>query len=167
MKHYVLDEDEVPLYKGKVERKEKSGETELVLTNKRFIFVTITQNEFMSEIVSVNEYSVSEVKEYKGIHQVLRKGNVVEIYFLHDEVEFAFEKGSECKKFISAALETLTSKNKFRRAVDKVSKVNAEREYLDETLHIDSVGIVKNAAKGIGKTFGAIKNIGFGKKKDK
>ena len=32
----------------------------------------------MSEIVSVDEYSVSEVKEYKGTHQVLRKGNVVE-----------------------------------------------------------------------------------------
>ena len=167
MKHYVLDEDEVPLYKGMVEVKDKSGETELVLTNKRFIFVTITKNEVMSEIISVDEYPINEVKEYKGAYQVLKNGNIVEVYFLHDEIEFGFQKGSECKKFMDAAIELLTNKNKFRRAVDKVSKADSDRAYLDETLHIDSVGMVKNAVKGIGKAFGSIKHIGFGKKKEK
>jgi len=98
MKHYNLDEDEVLLYKGKVSFKNKSVETELVLTNKKFVFISVIQNEFMLDVVSVDKFSVCDVKQYQGNYQVKRDGNIVEIYFLHDEVEFVFEKG---KRFTS------------------------------------------------------------------
>ena len=78
MKYYNLDEDEVPLYKGKVILKNANGETNLILTNKKFVFINITKNEQGIEVISNVEYPVHEVKEYKGKYQVLKKGNVVE-----------------------------------------------------------------------------------------
>ena len=140
MKYYNLDEDEVPLYKSKVSLKNKNGETKLILTNKKIVFVNIAQDEFMSEIVSVEEFLVSDVKQYQGNYQVIRNGNVVEIYLLHNEIEFAFEKSSECQKFMNETLKLLTGKNKFERGAEKFFK---GKECVDNSLHIDSSAIAK------------------------
>lgn len=162
MKHYNLDEDEVPLYKGKVSFKGKSVESELVLTNKKFVFISDIQNEFMSDVVFVDEFLVGDVKQYQGNYQVIRKGNVVEIYFLHNEVEFVFEKSSECQKFMNEALKLLTGKNKFERGAEKFFK---GKDCVDNSLHIDSSAIAKKAVD----FFTTKKSISlpFGKKKDK
>jgi len=162
MKHYNLDEDEVLLYKGKVSFKNKSVETELVLTNKKFVFISVIQNEFMLDVVSVDKFSVCDVKQYQGNYQVKRDGNIVEIYFLHDEVEFVFEKGSECQKFMNEALKLLTGKNKFERGAEKFFK---GKECVDNSLHIDSSAIAKKTVN----FFTSKKSITlpFGKKKDK
>ena len=162
MKHYNLDEDEVPLYKGKVSFKGKSVETELVLTNKKIVFVSTIQNEFMLDVVSVDEFSVGDVKQYQGNYQVLRKGNMVEIYFLHNEVEFTFEKSGECQKFMNEVLKLLTGKNKFERSAEKFFK---GKDCLDNSLHIDSTAIAKKTVN----FFTTKKTITFpfGKKNDK
>ena len=104
---------------------------------------------------------MNEVKEYKGMFQVLRKGNVIEIYFLHNEVEFAFEKGSESRDFMNATLKLLTGKNKFERGAEKFF---GAKDCVDNSLHIDSAGIAKKALNLITPKKGF--NISFGKKKD-
>lgn len=161
MKYYNLDEDEVPLYKGKVILKNANGETNLILTNKKFVFINITKNEQGIEVISNVEYPVHEVKEYKGKYQVLKKGNVVEIYFLHNEMEFAFEKHSECQKFMNEAIKLLTGKNLFERGAEKFFK---GKECVDNSLHIDSSAIVKKTAN----LFASKKtiNLSFGKRKN-
>ena len=167
MEYYNLGEDEVPLYKGNVLFSNQNNPVKFILTNHNFVFMI--RESIDDSQVKVYTFPVSEVKEWKGKYQVLKKNNTIEVYFLHNEIEFSFESGIECRKFMSIVLELLTNKNKFRRVVDKVS---VEREYVDETLHIDSLGIVKNAVKDviehkkvIGKAVGKIKNIGFAKKK--
>ena len=164
MEYYDLDEDEVVLYKGNVALKNQKGITELVLTNKNFVFITKIKKLFAKDEVVVDEFPINEVKIYNGEYQVLKKGNVVEIYFFHNEIEFAFEAGNECRKFMNAALKLLTTKNKFERAVDKTKSAI---QCVDTSLGVDSVGMVKKAATGvvthktvIGKAFGAIKSIG-------
>ncbi|MBQ4541367.1 MAG: hypothetical protein IJA23_00795 [Clostridia bacterium] len=167
MEFYDLDEDEVVLYKGCVALKDQKGITELILTNKNFVFITKIKKLFAKDEVVVDEFPTNEVKIYNGEYQVLKKGNIVEIYFLHDEIEFAFEIGNECRKFMNSVLKLLTSKNKFERVVDKTKEAI---HCVDNSLGVDSVGIVKSVATNktvVGKIGGAIKHIGFGKKKEK
>ena len=71
---------------------------------------------------------------------------------------------------MNAALKLVTHKNKFERAIEKTK---GAIECVDNSLGVDSVDMVKRAATGvvvhrsaIGRTFGAIKNIGFGKRKE-
>lgn len=171
MENYDLDESEVVLYKGDVTLKDQKGITQLILTNINFVFITKVKKMFAKDEVIVDVYSADEIKFYNQVPQVLKRGNVIELYFLHSEIEFVFSSGNECRKFMDAALKLLTHKNKFERVAGKVM---AARQCVDSSFNIDSVGMVKSAAKGaiehksvIGKTFGVIKNIGFGKKKDK
>jgi len=46
MENYDLEEDEVVLYKGNVALKNKKGETNLILTNVNFVFITKEKNCF-------------------------------------------------------------------------------------------------------------------------
>lgn len=165
MEYYDLAEDEVVLFKGKVVIQNKKNETELILTNKNFVFITTIKRLFSKDEISVDVFSVSEVKLFEGTYQVLKKGNLVEIYFLHDEIGFTFVKGSECREFMNAVLKLLTHKNKFERGAEKVL---GAKDCVDKSLHIDSVGMVKTGLKTIvaSKTSGVLKGIGFGKKKN-
>lgn len=165
MEYYDLAEDEVVLYKGSVLLKDKKGTTELVLTNINFVLITKIKKLLAKDEVVVDVYPTNEIKIYEGTPQVLKKGNLVELYFFHEETEFTFESGNECRKFMNAALKLLTHKNKFERAVDKTK---GAIHCVDESLGVDSVGIVKSVATNktvVGKIGGAIKHIGFGKKK--
>ena len=170
MKNYELDEDEVVLYKGKVDLKERKGNTELILTNKNIVLATEIKKIFSKEEVFVDIYSVGEVKDYEGKPQVLKKGNLIEIYLLHEEVEFSFDSGSECRKFMDAVLKLITHKNKFERGVDKVNSAIAS---VDKSLGVNSKEIAGNivTSGGVGKTAkvigGVAKAIGSIKKSKK
>lgn len=175
MEYYDLAEDEVVLYKGYVWLKNQKDITELILTNINFVLITKIRKLFGKDEIVVDVYPAEEIKFYKGEPQVIRNGKIVALYFLHDETEFMFEARNECGRFMNAALKLLTDKNKFERAVDKTK---GAIKCVDDSLGVDSVGIVKSGARfafmnrkaigsGAAKTVGAIKSLGFGKKKDK
>lgn len=173
MEYYDLAEDEFVLYKGFVWLRNKKDITEIILTNINFVLITKIKKLFGKEDVIVDVYPTEKIKYYKGEPQVIKNGKIVALYFLHDETEFMFESRNECGKFMNSALKLLTDKNKFERGVDKTK---AAIKCVDNSLGVDSVEIVKTGAKfafmnktAIGnsavKTVGAIKSLGFGRKK--
>ena len=172
MENYDLEQDEVVLYKGNVSLKKKKGITELILTNINFVLITKKKRLFAKEQVSVDTYPIDEIKYYKGNPQVIKKGHLIELYFLNDETEFTFESRNEARKFVSAALNLLTNKTTFERTLEKgIDKVKGTISLVDDKLGVDSVGITKGAIKNglIGKTTNVIGNgikaIGHLKKK--
>lgn len=151
MENYELEQDEVVLYKGKVSLPQLKGETELILTNYNFVLITKQKKLFSKEKLFVETYPVVEIKFYKGVPQVLKKGHLVELYFLNDETEFTFESGSECRKFVNVSMNLLTNKNLFERSVDKIK---SSISIVDNSLGINSKSIAETAIKNgvIGKT---------------
>ncbi|MGN0798633.1 MAG: hypothetical protein ACI4L7_03635 [Christensenellales bacterium] len=159
MENYDLQQDEVVLYKGKVVLKQKKGITELILTNKNFVLITTKKKLFAKAEVFVDTYPVKEIKYYKDNPQVIRKGQLIELYFLNDETEFMFESKSEARIFVSTALNLLTNKTTFERTFLKGSdKIKNTISMVDKSLGVDTVGIAKNVIKNgmLGKTTNVI-----------
>ena len=140
MENYDLEEDEVVLYKGDVTLKNQKNTTQLVLTNKNFVFITTIKKLFAKDQVIVDIFSVSEIKKYKEVPQVIRNGNEIDLYFIHDEISFVFESKNEVRKFMNAALTLITDKNAFVRGVDKVK---GTIELVKDTTGIDAVQVAK------------------------
>lgn len=155
MENYDLEECEVVLYKGKVTLPKEKGNTELLLTNINFVLITKRKKLFSKEQVNVETYPVTEIKYYKGNPQVIKKGKLIELYFLNDETEFVFESRNEARKFVTASLNLLANKNTFTRVFEKsVDTVKDTISVVDNKLGINSVEITRNAVKNgiIGKT---------------
>lgn len=155
MEHYDLDETEVVLYKGNVTLPNLKGDTQLILTNINLVLITRVKKLLAKEQVSVESYPMNEIKYYRDIPQVLRKGNLLELYFLHEEVEFSFNSSSDARKFVNATLTLLTNKTNFER---KAEKVKSTISTLDNSLGINSKNITTNllANNVVGKTMGSI-----------
>ncbi len=142
MEHYQLREDEVVLYKGTVNLKSKivGGLSQLVLTNHNLVFITKQEN-IDGENISVTTYPINEIKVFRDVYQIKKKGNIVEMYFLHDEVEFEFFAKGDTNKFVHETINLLTEKSSFERGCQNTKKaINT----IDNTFGIDSVGIVSN-----------------------
>lgn len=159
MENYDLEESEVVLYKGKVSLTNQKGITELILTNINFVLITKHKKLFSKEQVNVETFPIEEIKFYNGVPQIIKKGHLIELYFLNEETEFTFESRNEARKFVSAALNLLTHKTTFERVFEKgVDKVKGTIEMVDKKLGIDTVEITKGAIKNgiIGKTTNVI-----------
>ena len=151
MEHYTLQPDEAMLYHADtfVLYDGKQEKTTLLLTDKFFVFIVKRKKFLIKEEVTVEALAVDTVKLYKDAPNIIRKDNVVEVYFIGAERIISFYDKSEAKKFVAKALELLTKKNAFFRGIDKAKRVI---EQVDESLGIDSVGIAKNVAeKGVAK----------------
>jgi len=144
MENYDLAQDEVVLYKGNVSLPKQKGITQLILTNINFVLITIKKKLCSKPQVNVDIYSVNEIKYYNDTPQVIKKGNLIELYFLTDEVEFTFASGNEARKFVNATLTLLTNKSSFVRRAEKVKNTIS---MIDNSLGIDSVGLAKNIIK--------------------
>lgn len=144
MKNYELSADEVVLYKGNTTLKDKKGMTELVLTNLNIVFITTHKKLFSKEDVVVDSYPVNDIKIYKGIPQLVTKGNVVEVYLLSCEKEVCFNSKCELIKFVNAVNDLLTQKTLSERCAEKVKKTIG---LVNDTLGIDSVNAVSNIVK--------------------
>lgn len=151
MEHYDLEENEVVLYKGQVTKPKQKGSIQLILTNINFVLINKQKKLFSKEQINVDTYPISEIKYYNGLPQVLKKGNLIELYFLNEETEFTFESRNEARKFVNATLNLLTNKTTFERTAEKVKNTIS---VVDNTLGIDSMQITGNALKNgvVGKT---------------
>ena len=155
MENYDLEENEVVLYKGNVSLTKQKGITELILTNINFVLITKHKKLFSKEQVNVETYPIEEIKYYNGVPQVIKKGRLIELYFLNDETEFSFDSRNEARKFMNAALNLLTNKTTFERGAEKVKNTIS---MIDNTFGIDSVGLTTSAVKNgvVGKTTNVI-----------
>lgn len=173
MENYDLDESEVVLYKGEVVLPKEKGDTQLLLTNINFVLITKRKKLFQKEEVFVEIYPITEIKYYDGSPQIIRKGNLIEMYFLNDETEFTFESKGEARKFVTASLNLLAKKNTFTRVFENsVDAVKDTIKVVDDKLGINSVEIAKNVVKNgiVKKTTNVIgsgvKAIGYFTKKN-
>lgn len=155
MENYDLEENEVVLYKGNVLLSNQKGLTQLILTNINFVLITKQKKLFGKDQVNVETYAVNEIKYYNNNPQVIKKGNLIELYFLSEEVEFTFDSRNEARRFVNATLTLLTNKSTFERNAEKVKDTIS---VIDNTLGIDSMGITGNVIKNgvVGKTAGVI-----------
>ena len=155
MENYDLEENEVVLYKGLVLLPQTKGITELILTNINFVLITKHKKLLAKDQVNVETYAVNEIKYYNGNPQVIKKGNLIELYFLNEEVEFTFDSRNEARKFVNATLTLLTNKSTLERRTEKVKNTIS---VIDNALGINSMGITGNILSNslVGKTAGAI-----------
>ena len=152
MEHYELQQDEVILYHTNImfssstpKKKDNSTPkfpTEFLLTNFNFVFITRTKRLLAKEKVSVETYSIENVKFYQGRPHIIKKGKKAEIYFLDTEKFIEFENKKEATLFTDTALRLISGQSKFVRAVKKVQK---EIQETGDQLDIDINGIAQTA----------------------
>ena len=92
----------------------------------------------------VDTYPVNDIKIYKGIPQLVTKGNVVEVYLMSCEKEVYFTSKCELIKFVNVVNDLLTQKTLSERCAEKVKKTIG---LVNDTLGIDSVSAVSNIVK--------------------
>lgn len=152
MENYELTADEVVLYHGQVAllsdgkeskvSKMKKVETELVLTNLNFVFITKTKQVFKQEKVETEICSADTVKFYRDAPHILKKGTIVEVYFKGGEKFIEFPDKKQARVFGDTALRLVSGHSKFVRGVKKAQKEIKETE---EALDVDITGIAKTA----------------------
>ena len=140
MEHYTLQPDEAVLYRGEAQVKQdgKNIKTELLLTDKFFVFIGKEKKLFRKEEITVESFAVDTVKTYKDAPNIIRKGEFVEIYFIGGEKFIEFSSKGDAKQFVAKALEFLTNKSALIRGIDKTKKVVSDVG--------DSLGIDKETA---------------------
>lgn len=152
MENYELIKDEVILWHGEVsllpsgkavkESALKKVQTELILTNFNFVFITKTKRVFQKVEVEREIYATGDVKYYKESPYILKKGKVVEVYFEGAERFIEFSDKKQARVFGDTALRLVSGHSKFVRAVKKTQKEIKETE---EALDVDITGIAKTA----------------------
>ena len=152
MEHYELRQDEVILYHTNImfssstpKKKDNSTPkfpTEFLLTNFNFVFITRTKRLLAKEKVTVETYSIENVKFYQERPHIIKKGKKAEIYFLDTEKFIEFENKKEATLFTDTALRLISGQSKFVRAVKKVQK---EIQETGDQLDIDINGIAQTA----------------------
>lgn len=166
MKNYLLSENEVILFRGMVallsdwkeEKKIQQYNTELILTNFNVVLNKESKKLFHN-VVDKKIYSVSDIKIYDETVQIIRRKNVVDIYFMTGEIFVKFEKEKHAKEFCDKAIKLRDGNSKFVRSVKKTRKVIKET---NEALDINIVEIAKttaavacDVATGLGSVSGA------------
>ena len=139
MKHYELQQNETILYRGNVEvsvdgaktSKEAKFNTELILTNLNFVFLT-QKKKLFGHNTTKEVFDVNEVKFYDDSAQIIRKKSYVDIYMLNGEKFITFPKEKEAKLFCDKALKLVSGYSKFVRGVKKTQKaINETNAALD------------------------------------
>ena len=143
MKNYTLGKEEVPLYYGEIvylNPKAKKVETELIFTNQNFVFTTTTKRMFQKDSSEQEIFAYECVKHYKELPYIIRKDDVVEIYFEECEKFIQFSNKKEAKKFVDIAMREISKIPKFARVVKKAMK---EVSATNDALGIDVEGTTK------------------------
>ena len=152
MDNYELIKDEVVLWHGEVallpsgkvvkESSFKKVQTELILTNFNFVFITKTKRVFQKVETEREIYATGDVKYYRDSPYILKKGNIVEVYFDSAEKFVEFSDKKQARIFGDTALRLVSGHSKFVRGVKKAQKEIKETE---DALDVDITGMAKTA----------------------
>ncbi len=149
MKNYVLNEDEVILFRGMVsqfydwkeEKNANTYDTELLLTN--FNLVLLGNEEASLPDATPQLFAVKGIKAYDKKIQILRRKSIVEIYHKSGEIYLSFESKKEARKFCDTALKLNSGYTKFVRSIKTAEKIIEENT---EPLGIDAKQLAKTTA---------------------
>ena len=86
---------------------------------------------------------MEDIKTYDETIQIIRRKNLIDIYFTTGEVFLKFEKEKLCKEFCDKATKLRDGYSNFVRSVKKTQKAIKET---NEALDIDVVEIAKTTA---------------------
>ena len=149
MENYALQKDEVALYHGTVTilangkqktEKIKKAETEVYLTNLNVVFITKVKQVLSKAKSLVEVYGINTIKFYKDTPHIIKRGEIIELYFLDCEKFIAFTNNKEAKLFMDTALKLISGDSKFVRTVKKIKN---EIEETNEKLDINIQQIAK------------------------
>ena len=149
MKNYILNEDEVILFRGmisqfydwKEEKNANTYDTELLLTN--FNLVLSGNEEASLPDATPQLFAVKDIKVYDKKIQILRRKSTVEIYHKSGEIYLSFELEKEARKFCDAVIKLHSGYTKFVRTVMTAEKIIEENT---EPLGIDAKQLAKATA---------------------
>ncbi len=162
MEYYTLQNDEVALFQAEnVWCKEKKAKVQVILTNLALVLVEIRKKLF-SKNADVEVLLLETIKYYNEQPYIKHKETNVETYFLGAERTLEFGSKKEAKQFVTQAINTTTKTTTLERGLRKVKQTV---DTVDNTLGIDSVGIVKKAAGGVFNGKNKITKL-FGKKEE-
>ena len=148
MENYQLKNDEVVLFRGNIKllqgAKKSKGkvETELLLTNENFVFINKTKKLFQKEEVETLIVPIKNMKVYKDLPYLVRKGELIEIYTLDGEYFLTFENKKQAKEFFNKTMRVASGYSKFVRGIKKATK---EIKETNDALGIDVVDSTKKA----------------------
>jgi len=141
MDNYVLGPDEALLFET-----EYYNDVRVALTNLNFIHFKKFKKFLSREQVVVAVFPKEELKVYKGVPQIKRKGKIIELYFTSGDAEVEFSSVSLAQKFERIFVNLVTDKS---RAIRAAEKVRSAIDVVDTALGIYTVEAVKDVI-GIG-----------------
>ena len=146
MENCYLDKDEVILFRDEVILLQKANnsetETELLLTNKRIIFINKTKKFLYEENVETSAILIDDIKCYNEMPYVVKKGKLIEIYAINGEYFVELKNTKQAKEFYDKTMRVASGFSKFVRGFKKASK---EIKDTYDALDIDIVGTTKKA----------------------
>ena len=150
MEEYVLQSDEVVLFKGDAFYGNQGTSCEIIQTNINLIVIFKTKKMFRKENVEIVTFPMDGIKYFKDAPQVKQKGSAVELSFSNAEVLLAFSSKSSANHFFRSVMEALTEDAIPPRAVGIVKDAIG---VVDNTLGINTVETVVGVmGKGVAGT---------------
>lgn len=146
--NYTLDNDEVILFEGEIGYNRNVVSDYFTLTNKKMVFEK-KKGIFKSKKELIDIIALNEIKIHNNEVQCNSKGFDVDIQTIRKNIKLTFNGLINPKKICNIIKNELTGTNALSRGSDKV---NNALNTVDETLGVDSRGVVKgfleNGIKG-------------------
>ncbi|MEE3343095.1 MAG: hypothetical protein VZS44_03295 [Bacilli bacterium] len=146
--NYTLDNDEVILFEGEIGYNRNVVNDYLTLTNKKMVFEK-KKGIFKSKKELIDIIALNDIKIHNNEVQCSSKGFDVDIQTIRKNIKLTFNGLINPKKICNIIKNELTGTNALSRGSDKV---NNALNTVDETLGVDSRGVVKgfleNGIKG-------------------
>lgn len=148
MDNYVIDNDEVILFEGKVGYNKNNMDVEFKLTSKKMIFEktkgVIKKTKELIDIVPLDK-----IKIYNDSVQIKQKMNELQVQTIDKNFSIYVNGILEAKKIIIKIIDTVTGTTVTKRGTQKIS---GAIDLVDETLGLntrDAVkGVIENGIKG-------------------
>lgn len=151
MEENILKESEKMLYTTQValrdsvqSRGASQYNTELRLTNERIILITRTKKLLTKGVVTTEAHEIGDLKTYDGEPQIMKKEEIVNLYFSNSELHIEFSAEREAKIFTDTLRRLCSGQSKLVRNILKIKK---EIKNTGDALDIDISAVAKTAAK--------------------
>ena len=142
--NYEIGADEVILYEGKVGYQQKTLLlTDFILTSKKMIFEN-TKGVFKKEKVLVDQVNLDTIKIYNDEVQVKQKMDRIQIQTIDKNLTIYFSGLIEANKALTKIIDATTGTTVLKRGSNMVK---GTLDLIDETLGLDTRGMVKNVVE--------------------
>ena len=141
---YKFQTDEVVFYKGLVDSDGHKGTVQLTVTSQNLIFEQ-EKGLLKKTWETIDIIPLNTVKVYNGAAQVKQKGSVLDIQAVTKNLKITFEKTQEAKMTANKLIDVVTGMTRSQRGAEKVKHAI---DMIDDTLGLDTRGIIKGVVEG-------------------